>query len=407
MELTTRNYSSVLWLRRLLVLIALVGTPLGFLQLYLVSYKVSDPKRADQIYRDATARRMAMGPSAGILAPLLAKGSGAEALVEFSSKSSRLQEDTLSDPVFKAARARFEGVVPALEAAALDPDRAWSNPDWPLGVLKLELLESRNLFLSLSVLCQAQLLEGHPGEAFKTAMLSYRLAVPLARKGPLVRATVGLATLRIACSSLNLVLLERLEPADYEAAIKVLEPQGPAQLLEVADLEYAWALDYLATTPPAQLVQGTTVGWVHRGLVYLPAYRERERKIVREYYLLARSSLETGRDNPQLSSQLAARTPYLAIPDLGWLDWNKVGQVFRYQWTRIDGVRAVAALQLYRSRHGEYPRSLAEALDPAPRDWLGGQFVYERTGSGFSLRSSCPPEPRFPGLSFAPFEWGW
>ncbi|MCE7870184.1 hypothetical protein DYH09_07380 [bacterium CPR1] len=397
----------MLWLRRLLVLIALVVVPLGFLQVYLVSYKVSDPKKAEQIYRDATARRMAVAPSAGPLASLLAKGSGADALVEFSSKSSRLKKDTLADPAFQAARARFESVMPALEAAALDPEQAWPNPDWPLGVLTVPLLESRNPFLSLSVLCQAQLLEGQPREAFKTALLSYRLAAPLTRQGPLIRAMAGQMTLRVACSSLNLVLLEKLEPADYDAAIKALEPQGPAQLLEVADLEYAWALDYLAASSPSQLVEGTGVSWVHRGLIYLPAYRERERKIVRECYLLARSSLETGRDNPQLSSQLAARAPYLAIPDQGWLDWNAVGQSFRYQWTRIEGLRAVAAIQLYRSRHGDYPVALADALGPAPRDWLGGQFVYERTQSGFRLLSSYPPEPRFPGLSFAPFEWEW
>lgn len=395
----------MLWLRRLLVLLALILVPLGFLQLYLVSYKVSDPKKADQIYRDATARRLAMGSSAGTLAPLLAKG--AEALVEYSSKSSRLQKATLKDPAFVAARARFEAVMPALEAAALDPEKAWPNPDWPLGVLNVRWLEMRNLILSLSVLSQAQLLEGQPREAFKTALLSYRLAVPLARQGPLIRAMIGDAALRIALSSLNLALLEHLEPDDYQAALQALKPEGPDHLLEVADLEYAWALDYLAVTPPAQLAQGTGVGFVHRALVYLPAYRERERRIVQEFHLLARPGLETGREDPLLSSRQAARTPYLALPDMGFLDWSKVGEAFRCQWTRIDGVRAVAALQLYRSRHGEYPAALEDALDPAPRDWLGGQFVYERQAKGFSLRSSHPPEPRFPGLSFAPFKWEW
>ncbi|GMU57109.1 MAG: hypothetical protein AMXMBFR33_62550 [Candidatus Xenobia bacterium] len=70
--------------------------------------------------------------------------------------------------------------MPALEAASLDAEKAWPNPDWPLGVLTVQVLETRNLILSLSVLSQAQLLEDRPREAFKTALLSYRLAVPLA-----------------------------------------------------------------------------------------------------------------------------------------------------------------------------------------------------------------------------------
>lgn len=213
---------------------------------------------------------------------------------------------------------------------------------------------------------------------FQASMLACSLALPYHGQGPLARGMLAVYLEQKALTALNRALFQKLSPADYELVLSRVPPGDPADLLQVADQGYVWALDYLdwcQQTGNFQVLHGS---W----LCYFPGYLERERRIAQEQYLLIRPLYQAAREDPGLEARLQARTPALALP--GENHTNRVIAAYRESWRLRQGVRLVASLQPFRAVTATPP------LDPE------AVFAYQRQGDAFtlgcgSLQFSPPP----------------
>lgn len=394
--------------RRLLLLFCILLIPLGGVRLWLLSYRVSDPALAKRIYDETSQRVQKLDSDAGDQAR-----NGWFALQTELGPTRAQTLATLSDnfesprqgPELKRALADLESMLPRLEAVTRKPVLAWPPIDWTQGGnnnLAPHFIELKRLMEGVHVETRALIQAGKPRDAFRVASLGYTLAKSLNGHGPLIRGMIGLSLERTSLSALNLALLEKLEPEDYEAVSKLVPRGEPGQLLEAYDEEYAWGMDVYAWCQKNRKYDAlVSLSPSYLWLCYVPGYVDRERKVAQELYLLARPSVESATQDPNLTQKLEARTPYLSIPSGG----NNVDNVvlqYRANWTRREGVRALAALQLYRVRQGHYPDSL-DKLSPVPKDWLApdGRLHYERTKDGIVL-DCAHATLKTQGLRFAP-----
>lgn len=390
----------------LLVLVVLSG-----LQLWFLSFKVSDPARVAQIQSEAIRKlrdrdQRAMDAATNGFCGFETQLYGTAGSRAFQSLWPPGEDPmSYSDPEFAEARKAFVARLPELEkllgkANILYPSQWDKGPS----ATAPNLILVRGIVQNLGRYVHWLMATGQPRQAFRYALLNYEASTKWGRNGGQYACAFSVAFQADAFSDLrDLVMSGKLQPAEYRKVIQAAQasPLSLANLLERMDEEFAFEMQCLdelrqtGTLPP--LAQFQTLQSQARLWQSVPGLLERDRRILQQFYLEDRAVMETLRDFPagyshrraDAMARWRAWAAELLAPNL-----EVVYVRYRLGMTRDSALQILAALQLYRLDHQSYPKRLEELvpgyLSALPRDWAvpDGAFLYSQTGKDFTLSTS-------------------
>ena len=402
-------------------LVVLVVGYLG-LQLWISSYRITNPELAEQIRKDTIGRiqaRDSLGQDPAtngyadlkdtlqretpkeLKAPYLAFERWAD-----SSKSPKqasvLDAYATEGPQIRKAARQFETVLPVLDRALAKPHFIWPS-EWEKGPSAMlpNFLQLRADTFNLVAYAEYCTVTGRPARALHHVLASMELGARVAQNGTLLPCMIGVALDSIAVDGGCRILARdpALTAKDYRAALARLDalPMTPRTHLDRMDEEFEYevkCLELLVTNPRATGADpGLFTVWRFPGLL------QRERSILTNLYLLQRPSLEKMRlpseDGIDMARAIEDSHSFLAsiiVPNT-----TRALAQFRAVLSRIGGFKLLCALEVHRLEKGAYPNTLEQlvpsVLPSLPHDYLSadGKYTYKRTSRDFQLSTTPAP----------------
>lgn len=403
------------------ILILIPVALLAFANLWLASFRVSDPQKASDIEtRAVLAVRARDGqvsnPDNGMLPFMKAfyaiQGKSPQADLDQAIPFRAFQDyspQALAAPVdfatlvkrptpaFTTALEAYEANLPQLEKLLGAPMlRFESQWDKATEALVPNFILMRAIAQNLDGYIGYLVARGRLRDAHRWALLNFQFGPKLAENGTLITAMIAVAMHAISYPALaNLVVSGKLSDSELEEVARVARESRftPELWLARCDEEYALELNCVRHAMKGPGSKGSVMHSL--ASVLLPGLIDREMRILQHLYLQDRGSLETMAEFP--AHHAAGRQAFLDknhtyFAALLYPNFEKAHQQYRLTMDRDRALQILVALERYRRKHRSYPARLEELvpgqLAAVPKDILtGGEFEYARSGQSFTLRS--------------------
>lgn len=369
---------------------------LAGLQVWFLSFRVSDPQRIASLEAQAIEKlrardeRASHQESNGFLRfqKVFYAPEGSPEARTFGG----LDDDAPIQPKDLQA---YEARLPQLEQLLSSPELLWpSQYDQGMQAQGPNLGVLRGLYLSLSAYVDALLARRQTDRALRWALLGLSSSRKWLENGRGMGKLVVLTNYRVALSSvLRVTTSGQLSTAQLRQVLAALQANQLPQsfLIERMDEELAFTMKSIdqLENGTATLQQSNVPGWI-------PGYFERERRIIQQLYLQDRKVVESMQAYPAqllIDRNQLTRSYALVVREL-YPNIQGPYDYFRYSLDFDRAAPLVVALQLYHGKHKRYPERLEElvpeVLPELPRDLLAsdGRFVYRPEGESFKLGTS-------------------
>ncbi|MBI2263626.1 MAG: hypothetical protein HYU64_00410 [Armatimonadetes bacterium] len=411
-------------LKRLLVAFALfIVMVFGGIEIWLASYRVTDPAKAEQIYNDTVVKVRARDA--------LAQDTGKNGFGDFQ-KLLQIRPDEDGRPCYKAlsdwsypatgkkdsdilvaygtssrkireAVKVFESVLPTVIAVLAKTNFLWpSELDQGPNRTPRPFLEMRALAQNLVGYSEYCEVTGKHPQALNNYLWTLEFGSKVGQNGGLMPSMIGIGINAIGLEG-AIGFLGRspeLTREDYRSALARLEalPLTPQTFLDRMDEEYVLNLitvDILGKNRNGKTDE-SSVGDL---LLKLPGLLARERKVLQNIYLAQRPSIEKlhppfqdGTDVQNLVKRSRSMLAAILVPNS-----DRAVIQFDYALTRIGGFKLLCGIELYNLEQGSYPDTLEQlvprVLKVLPQNFANddGKFTYKRRGDDFELSLGLSP----------------
>ncbi|MGE0493856.1 MAG: zf-HC2 domain-containing protein [Vulcanimicrobiota bacterium] len=380
----------------------------GGLRMVLLDVPEARTAEVSRIYEQARRRELAQ-------AAVSPRDNGFEQVaVTFMRSESPGQRATMLGEDLKALSWAVEGdrekILQALdqeqERAAQDTERfdqallrlrtAMERPEWVvpprwsegIGAMMPNFILMRAVNQGLYVRALQCERAGHYDQALDYCLFGLDWADQLAGQGPLIHGLITVAQEAIAGDALlGLLQRHRFGEADYQRILTALDQQEWSQqaYLQHLDEEMAFGMRAFQELDSGEIddLSGSELALL--APLALPAvYKQRELQIYSAGFLAWRDCALGGR-MPGVDTVRPGSLASVLLPNL-----TRANQQARLSYARLEAMRTVAKLELYRLDHGEYPAELAQVGAGNDPVTPGGQFLYARQGDRFVLKSQGP-----------------
>ncbi|MEW6279960.1 MAG: hypothetical protein AB1758_15125 [Candidatus Eremiobacterota bacterium] len=413
------------------VVLGLVGFLFAGIQVWFLTFTVSDRAAANKLGRDAVARveardHLAADATRNHFIALKASfyGSGDSrtrawtAFGKFSRQSEGKKIDHAAlvknpTPEFSTALSDFEAGLPELTQLLSSPNILWDS-DWSRGPLATapNYLTLRKIAQNLAGYTDYLRAAGRPSDALRIALLNYHMGGKLGQQGPLIGLMIAAAVHAIGSDTLGaLVMSGKLSQDECREVIRQAADHRlrPDLMVERTDEEYAGSMACLDFVQSSPTQANPLLGFSH-WMARFPGLLERDRRILQQFYLEDRPYYQSLTDYPQTLTDDHYRTLARSMSPFAsalYVNPGRPIENYRMALSRNNALQVLAALQLYRAKEGEYPARL-ELLAPAflpelPKDWSSpdGRFHYELKAGEITLASGRDPDQKFyPGYLY-------
>ncbi len=286
------------------------------------------------------------------------------------------------------ARARFSGVLPRLEHALSKPAFSY-HQELDARSLLPNFILIRQMARGLATLGFAEESEGHLDQAVHHYLLGLKWGDRCSGQGTLIFEMMAVAVEAIPAERLlSLETSHKLTAEQYRAIIRQVESTrfGPNSVAEALEAELVYSCRLLELSPKERGQAESALG------VPAPqAYLDYEKANLCNYFAEAIPAVRRSR-----VTQPATPTGHLSLlASVLVPNYTRAQQQMMANLTRLEAIRTIAALELYRIDHRAYPASLdllvGPYLESKPIAYIAydQQFVY-RPGFEFELSCNSP-----------------
>lgn len=297
--------------------------------------------------------------------------------------------------VLDSAR-EFDAALPRLTRAMERPTWVFP-PRWSEGMEGLvpNFILMRALSQSLWVRALMFEQEGRYDEAFDACLLNLDWADQMAGQGPLIHGMIVTAMEAIAGDALlDLLQRHRFAPEQYRRLLTELDRQAWTlqAYLDHLDDELAFGIRAFAEVSASPSDFGLTDQPLASTLALPAIYKERELWLYCTHFVRWRDQANHYPSYDRLAQDIEEELGHTSLAYYLMPNLTRANQQVHLSLTRLEALRTVARLELYRAEHGAYPVALKDLPGELPLDRVsqGREFTYHRAGGGFVLESHGP-----------------